>query len=241
MPAGSEMPVPVAAITAATTGAPGPQPKTKRVTVKDKVVTTSRPAGLGSPTTEVASIMLELDMPVVLRKALLDDYDAIVEEGKLQPLPRRPSIADMLQTYVADAHQIRGSSESEVELSLGLRSYFDKALLVSLLYRGEREQAVQVLSDNRVASCIFGAEHLLRLFVKLPELMAFAITSESQAATVSIMIQDLMLWMSENMESIFMTKDQYIDAAAFAVCNKVEQDPQTQVLTPGVPTSEIAP
>jgi hypothetical protein len=53
--------------------------------------------------------MLELDMPVVLRKALLDDYDAIVEEGKLQPLPRRPSIADMLQTYVADVSRLHST------------------------------------------------------------------------------------------------------------------------------------
>ena len=42
------------------------------------------------------------------------------------------------------AQQHRGSCDPEEELSLGLRTYFDKALQVVLLYRGEREQAVQV-------------------------------------------------------------------------------------------------
>ena len=42
------------------------------------------------------------------------------------------------------AQQHRGTSDSEEELSLGLRTYFDKSLQVVLLYRGEREQAVQV-------------------------------------------------------------------------------------------------
>ena len=49
-----------------------------------------------------AAVLLELDIPAVLKRALLDDYDAIVEEGRLQPLPRRPTVAVLLQRYVAD-------------------------------------------------------------------------------------------------------------------------------------------
>ena len=45
---------------------------------------------------------------------------------------------------VMQALQHRGNSDSEEELALGLRTYFDKALQVVLLYRGERQQAVQV-------------------------------------------------------------------------------------------------
>ena len=47
-------------------------------------------------------VLLDLDMPAVLKRALLDDYDAVVEEGRLQPLPRRPSVAGLLQKYVTD-------------------------------------------------------------------------------------------------------------------------------------------
>ena len=54
-------------------------------------------------------------------------------EALLSPLPP-----------LFQAQQHRGTSDSEEELSLGLRTYFDKSLQVVLLYRGEREQAVQV-------------------------------------------------------------------------------------------------
>ncbi len=47
---------------------------------------------------------------------------------------------------------VRGSSDSEEELCLGLRTYFDKSLLVSLLYRGERQQAEQVGGANKEES-----------------------------------------------------------------------------------------
>ena len=47
----------------------------------------------------------------------------------------------------------------------------------------------QALSDGRAASSIYGAEHLLRLFVKLPELMAVAVATEQQAANVAAMVQ----------------------------------------------------
>jgi hypothetical protein len=60
---------------------------------------------------------------------------------------------------------------------------------VSLLYRSEREQAKEAMLDSRVASCVYGAEHLIRLFIKLPELMAVAVTNETQASNVATMVQ----------------------------------------------------
>jgi hypothetical protein len=49
--------------------------------------------------------------------------------------------------------------------------------------------SLQALADGRVASCVYGAEHLLRLFVKLPELMAVAVATEQQAANVAVMVK----------------------------------------------------
>ncbi|KAG1678508.1 hypothetical protein FOA52_014541 [Chlamydomonas sp. UWO 241] len=167
----------------------GPAGGTKRrVTMKEKFTKRPNIAGLVVPA-EGSAILMELDLPPVLKQQLLDGYDAIVEEGKLIPLPRKPTIDALLQRYVADAQEHRGSSESEEELALGLRTYFDKALQVSLLYRSEREQAKEAMMDSRVASCVYGAEHLIRLFIKLPELMAVAVTNETQASNVATMVQ----------------------------------------------------
>ena len=53
-------------------------------------------------------MLLEIDMPAALKRVLLEDYDAVVEEGRLQPLPRRPSVAVLLQRYAADVRSGRG-------------------------------------------------------------------------------------------------------------------------------------
>lgn len=53
------------------------------------------------------------------------------------------------------------------EILKGIRCYFDKALPVMLLYKKERKQFHEVVSDDVSPSTIYGAEHLLRLFGKL--------------------------------------------------------------------------
>lgn len=50
------------------------------------------------------------------------------------------------------------------EILNGLRCYFDKALPSILLYKKERLQYREAVSDNISPSTIYGAEHLLRLF-----------------------------------------------------------------------------
>ncbi len=48
---------------------------------------------------------------------------------------------------------------------------------------------LQALSDGCVASCVHGAERFVRLLIKLLEVMAVAVSTEQQAAHVSIMVQ----------------------------------------------------
>jgi len=196
---------------AITLGGPGGATK-RRVTMKEKFTKKPNISGLVQPA-EGSAIMLEVDLPPVLKQQLLDGYDAIVEEGKLVPLPRKPNVEQLLQRYVADAQQHRGSSESEEELALGLRSYFDKSLQVVLLYRSERAQAHEALGDSRVASCVYGAEHLIRLFIKLPELLAVAVATEQQAAGVQAMVQDLMVWMTDRASTLFLPTSAYVEGS----------------------------
>jgi hypothetical protein len=55
----------------------------------------------------------------------------------------------------------------------GIENYFDKALGMLLLYKQERHahQALVAAHPNTPASLLYGAEHLLRLIVKLPSLL----------------------------------------------------------------------
>jgi mortality factor 4-like protein 1 len=60
------------------------------------------------------------------------------------------------------------------ELCDALKLYFDKALPLLLLYQQEQPQyaALQKKHPGKTPCELYGVEHLLRLFVKLPSLLA---------------------------------------------------------------------
>ncbi|KAG2437743.1 hypothetical protein HYH02_011119 [Chlamydomonas schloesseri] len=166
-------------------------------------------------------LQLELDISPILKKALLDDYDAVVTDGRLVPLPRSPCVADLLRRYAehtsevaAAAHVSQAGAGIAAEVATGLRGYFDKALMAVLLYRSERPQAMALLADGRLPSSVYGAEHLLRLFVKLPELLAAAGAggmSEEVLVQTATAVQDMMDWVAENLNSLLAPKETYLD------------------------------
>eukprot|EP00201_Polytomella_parva_P021817 CAMPEP_0175042500 /NCGR_PEP_ID=MMETSP0052_2-20121109/2605_1 /TAXON_ID=51329 ORGANISM="Polytomella parva, Strain SAG 63-3" /NCGR_SAMPLE_ID=MMETSP0052_2 /ASSEMBLY_ACC=CAM_ASM_000194 /LENGTH=255 /DNA_ID=CAMNT_0016305333 /DNA_START=172 /DNA_END=936 /DNA_ORIENTATION=+ len=130
------------------------------------------------PSLSSSAIPLDLEMPLNLKKVLLDDYDANCSDGKSSPLPRHPSICDALSRYVDDYVSENGSETLVLaeEVSAALRLYFDRSVLHTLLYRGERTRAIHALAlaPNMTPSAVFGCEHLLRLIVQLPTLLAAA-------------------------------------------------------------------
>ncbi|PNW71228.1 hypothetical protein CHLRE_16g692400v5 [Chlamydomonas reinhardtii] len=166
-------------------------------------------------------LQLELDISPILKKALLDDYDAVVTDGRLVPLPRTPCVADLLRRYAehtsevaAAAHVSQAGAGIAAEVAAGLRGYFDKSAMAVLLYRSERPQAMALLSDGRLPSSVYGAEHLLRLFVKLPELLAAAGAggmSEEVLVQTATAVQDMMDWVAENLHSLLAPKESYLD------------------------------
>lgn len=88
-------------------------------------------------------------------------------------------------------------------LILGLQTYFDRALGSILLYRFERAQYADIRKqfitgqhvkpgDNRTMSTIYGAEHLARLLVKLPEMVAHTTMDEGSVALLREYVLELM-------------------------------------------------
>lgn len=63
--------------------------------------------------------------------------------------------------FVLLGHRI---SDQVVEVLKGIRCYFDKSLPVMLLYKKERKQYQEAVTDDVSPSFIYGGEHLLRLF-----------------------------------------------------------------------------
>ncbi|CAL5369446.1 unnamed protein product [Camellia sinensis] len=118
--------------------------------------------------------LVKVQIPSTLKKQLVDDWEFITQKDKLVKLPRSPNVDDILTKYLEYRSKKDGKMTDSVgEILNGLRCYFDKALPVILLYKKERQQYHEAVADDVSPSSIYGAEHLLRLFVKLPELLAY--------------------------------------------------------------------
>jgi hypothetical protein len=112
---------------------------------------------------------------------LVDDWENVTKKSQLVPLPRKPSVDEILQEYRVHYLSLKkeGKSASRPpavldEVLEGLKLYFNKALGNNLLYRFERAQYVQARKDwasdkanegvEMEPSKVYGGEHLLRLF-----------------------------------------------------------------------------
>ncbi|KAK1392408.1 MRG domain-containing protein [Heracleum sosnowskyi] len=93
-------------------------------------------------------------------------------DGKLVKLPRTPNVDDILKKYFTFKVKRNNKLSDEIqEILNGIRCYFDKALPAILLYNSERKQYEALSGENIPPSLAYGAEHLLRLVVKLPEML----------------------------------------------------------------------
>ncbi|KAJ1421170.1 RNA binding activity-knot of a chromodomain, partial [Sesbania bispinosa] len=118
--------------------------------------------------------LVKIQIPATLKKQLVDDWDFVTQQDKLVKLPRSPTVDEILTKYLEYKSKKDGMAADSIgEILKGIRCYFDKALPMMLLYKKERKQYSEAVVDNVSPSTIYGAEHLLRLFVKLPELLAY--------------------------------------------------------------------
>ncbi|XP_035823931.1 protein MRG1 isoform X9 [Zea mays] len=110
--------------------------------------------------------LLVLQFPLPLKKQLVDDWEFVTQMGKLVKLPRSPTVDDILKKYLEHRAKKDGKiNDSYAEILKGLRCYFDKALPAMLLYKKERDQYAEEVKGDVSPSTVYGAEHLLRLFV----------------------------------------------------------------------------
>eukprot|EP00879_Flechtneria_rotunda_P019936 GHRR01020955.1.p1 GENE.GHRR01020955.1~~GHRR01020955.1.p1 ORF type:complete len:233 (+),score=96.42 GHRR01020955.1:983-1681(+) len=168
----------------------------------------------GAPAIETVEVQLTIELPAQLKKQLLDQYDAVHEEQKLVPLPRRPTVMQVFEQYIEYVKDKQQESPAEEDLVSGLQVYFDKALYQCLLFRAERQQAEQVLASGQAPSAVYGAEHLLRLFVKLPELLPITGAAEEQLQLLVQRMEDLLTFLQIHILKLFVPVSDYVPAAA---------------------------
>ncbi|KAL1540897.1 Protein mrg1 [Salvia divinorum] len=156
-----------------------------------------------NPTTEN---LIKIQIPPSLKKRLVDDWEFITQQNKLVKLPRSPNVDDILTKYLEHRSKKDGMMTDVVgEILNGLRCYFDKALPALLLYKTERLQYREAVSDNTSPSTIYGAEHLLRLFVKLPELLVYVKIDEETLIRLQQRLLEFIKFLQNNESAFFLS------------------------------------
>ncbi|XP_065873990.1 protein MRG1 [Euphorbia lathyris] len=153
-----------------------------------------------------ADKLVKIQIPSTLKRQLVDDWEFVTQQDKLVKLPRSPTVDDILAKYLEYRSKKDGMMTDSVgEILKGIRSYFDKALPVLLLYKKERQQYDDAVKNDTSPATIYGGEHLLRLFVKLPELLAYVNIEEDTLTRLQQKLLDFLKFLQKNQSTFFLS------------------------------------
>ncbi|KAL3812341.1 hypothetical protein ACJIZ3_013609 [Penstemon smallii] len=162
--------------------------------------------------------LVNIPIPSTLKQQLVDDNECVTQLGQLVKLPRSPSVFDILNKYFDYRVKKDGMIADTVgEIVKGLRTYFDKALPAMLLYPNERQQYKEMIADNISPSGVYGAEHLLRLFVKLPELLSEMNIEMNTLMDLQHKLVDVLRFLQTNQSTFFSSNYQTSERSSNAV------------------------
>lgn len=155
-------------------------------------------------------VEVKITIPDDLKQWLIDDWDLVTRQKQLVPIPRKKSVKEILDEYIKSRTENPddGLKPGVVqEVADGIQEYFNVMLGTQLLYKFERTQYGDVLTEhtNLPMSHLYGAEHLLRLFVKLGNALSFSSLDDKSVQFVVTHIQDFLDYLSKNADSLFTT------------------------------------
>ncbi|KAJ2481908.1 Esa1p-associated factor [Coemansia sp. RSA 2131] len=173
------------------------------------------------------SIEVKIPIPNALKAQLVDDWERVTKDRLLVPVPRSPTVAQMLEQYQEhrraskDKRRPARRDDDEIvdEIIDGLKVYFDKALGNILLYRFERYQYKQMLEQfpERNPAEIYGCEHLLRLFVQLPNLITHTNMDDDAVLLLKDHLGDILKYMHKFSKALFASEYENASPAYVAV------------------------
>ncbi|KAI8343730.1 MRG-domain-containing protein [Chlamydoabsidia padenii] len=172
---------------------------------------------------------LLLDIPQALKCQLVDDWENITLHQQLVPLPRNPTITQIMAQYKEHKMNKR-NGDKHLNPDLldqvlhGLCMYFDKSLGPVLLYRFERRQYHDILkniSNKKDLTDIYGAEHLLRLFVQLPKLIGQTDMDKDTISVLNDYLVDIVQYILNKRKQLFVPEYQNAPPAYISLVNRI--------------------
>ena len=162
-----------------------------------------------------SKLEIKIKIPDELKSYIVDDWNQICKKRKLCVLPARICADQLINEYIKaktinKAEKLKNNKEKAiVEVTAGIREYFNVMLSSQLLYKFERGQYEQQtsLNANLQPSKVYGVVHLLRLFTKLGEILIYTPLSEKSVNLLLFYVNDILTYMKKNASLIFSLAD----------------------------------
>ncbi|CAM9349965.1 unnamed protein product [Heterosigma akashiwo] len=155
---------------------------------------------------------LKIRMGLALKEQLASEWQRLSQaetENTLVPLPRSPTVNDILQQFV-ESRKLDITPSAFEDFAEGLREFFDEALPLRLLYKSERKQYDDMFGDpsGKKPSEVYGAEHFLRLFVVLGDCLNTSdVTDKKEKKDLQEKITGLLQFLLKHQDSFFLDMD----------------------------------
>uniref|UniRef100_A0A8C9ZP66 Mortality factor 4-like protein 1 n=1 Tax=Sander lucioperca TaxID=283035 RepID=A0A8C9ZP66_SANLU len=179
----------------------GPRKKRARVdpTVESEEMFTNR-------------VEVKVKIPEELKPWLVDDWDLITRQKQLFHLPAKKNIETVLEDYANYKKSKANSDNKEFavnEVVAGIREYFNVMLGTQLLYKFERPQYAEIMAEHpdMPMSQVYGAPHLLRLFVRIGAMLAYTPLDEKSLALLLSYLQDFLKYLVKNSSTLLSATD----------------------------------
>ncbi|EHA98988.1 Mortality factor 4-like protein 1 [Heterocephalus glaber] len=122
------------------------------------------------------------------------------------------NVDSILEDY-ANYKKSRGNTDNKEyavnEGAAGIKEYFNVMLGTQLLYKFERPQYAEILADDPDApmSQVYGAPHLLRLFVRIGAMSAYTPLDEKSLVLLLNYLHDFLKYLAKNSATLFSASD----------------------------------
>ncbi|KAH9167076.1 MRG-domain-containing protein, partial [Lactarius sanguifluus] len=141
---------------------------------------------------------MRLVVPDTLKVLLVDDWEAVTKNNQLVTLPRSPTVAEILEEF--KQHILDSPPPKHWDSNLLYR--FERPQYADIRKRYVTGPTVQV-SQEREMSSIYGAEHLLRMIVSLPAMVAGSTMDPESVGLVRDYVSELMTYMMDQRARLF--------------------------------------